>query len=109
MKIFKRLAKGELSLAATFWGGHILGSILPFGIIVKLVNLYGISITIEVLVTIILLAVFQFIIECMVTSGIFFMLKNKKITFWSVIAFIISILNLIYSTLFILTIIYLLH
>lgn len=109
MDIFKRLTKGELSLAATFWGFLIPSFILPFVIIVKLITTYVLSITIGTLVTIILLVFIQFIIACMVTSGIFFILRNKKVTFGGVIAFILSILNLIYSIWFILTIIYLLH
>lgn len=97
MDIFKRLAKGELSLAATFWGFLVPGSVLPFVIIVKLITANLLSITIGGLVTIILVVIIQFMIACMVTLGIFSILR-KKITFWGVIAFIISILNLIYST-----------
>ncbi|OCG10829.1 hypothetical protein A9G09_12005 [Gilliamella sp. wkB292] len=107
MDILKRLVKGELSLAVTFWCFLIPSCILPFVIIVKLITEYGISIT--AVITIILLVIIQFIIACMVTSGIFFILRNKKITFESIIAFIISILNLIYSTYFLLKIIHLLH
>ncbi|OCG02870.1 hypothetical protein A9G12_08010 [Gilliamella sp. wkB112] len=109
MDVFKRLVKGELSLAVTFWGFLIPCSVLPFVIIFKLITTYLFSMTTGVLVTIILLAVIQFIIACMVTSGIFFILRNKKVTFEGVIAFILSILNLLYSIWFLLEIIYLLH
>lgn len=107
MDVFKRLAKGELSLASTFWRGIVLSNFFVFLILYILQTIPTTSKW--VLVTVILTFFIRSIIACMVTSGIFFMLKNKKITFWSVIAFIISIINLINSTyFFILAIIYLL-
>lgn len=96
MDVFKRLVKGELSLAVTFWDFIILGCILPMVIINQLIGIFEISQTIESQAAVTLVVMIQFIITCMATSGIFFILRNKKITFWGVIAFIISILNLIY-------------
>lgn len=106
MNIFKKLLKRELSLAVTFWGFLILGCILPSGIIVEIISQNGIQ---PLRVTMIILASFvviKFIISGLVTSGIFFILRNKKITFWGVLAFIFSILNFIYSIFGFLTIIY---
>lgn len=106
MNVFKKLLKGELSLAVTFWGFLILGCILPSGIIIEIISQIGIQ---PLRVTMIIVASFvviKFIISGMVTSGIFFILRNKKITFWGVIAFIFSILNFIYSIFGLLTIIY---
>lgn len=106
MNVFKKLLKGELSLAVTFWGFLILGCILPSEIIIEIISKIGIQ---PLRVTMIIVASFvviKFIISGMVTSGIFFILRNKKITFWGVIAFIFSILNFIYSIFGLLTIIY---
>lgn len=108
MDIFKSLVKGKLSLAVTFWGFLILGCILPSMIIVEVISQYGIPSLRVTLITVALVIVIKFIISAMVTSGIFFILRNKKITFWGVIAFIISILNFIYSFYGFLTIIYIL-
>lgn len=108
MDIFKRLVKGELSLAVTFWGFLILGCVLPSEIIVEVIGQYGIQSLRVTLITVALVIVIKFIISAMVTLGIFFILRNKKITFWAVIAFIVSILNFIYSLFGFLTIIYIL-
>ncbi|MCX8727068.1 MULTISPECIES: hypothetical protein [unclassified Gilliamella] len=106
MNIFKRLAKGELSLAITFWGFLILGCVLPSTIISEVISQYGIQSLRATIITLASVIVIKFIISVMVTSGIFFILRNKKITFWAVIAFIISILNFIDSIFGLLTIIY---
>ncbi|OCG08148.1 hypothetical protein A9G13_06970 [Gilliamella sp. wkB178] len=98
--MLKKLVTGELSLVITFWGWLVLGNI----ILAIIVNVLFSTITQPnpkvMAVVIIVILLIKFIIAGMVTSGIFFILRNKKITVWGVIAFILALINFIYAIIY---------
>lgn len=98
MKILKKLVKGELSLAVTFWGFGVLSSLILglilFGIII-IFNAYRTPFFIRDKI-IISIFIIDFIITCLVLIGLFNILKNGKLTFWKVIAFVVWLCSTIY-------------
>ncbi|WP_159565214.1 hypothetical protein [Budvicia diplopodorum] len=86
MGILKNVATGKFSLGITFWCFGVLGSLF-FGKVGILLILSG---NIKFLNA----ALFcRFIVSVMVLSGITFILKNNKITFWGMIAFIVFLIQ----------------
>lgn len=79
----KDLILGRFSLAKTFWGVGVLGAIGLSGLAIILissqVSMFFVHLTIFL----------RMLLSFMVLSGITFILRNKKITFWGVIAWFI--------------------
>ncbi|MDF7669776.1 hypothetical protein PT276_00920 [Orbaceae bacterium ESL0721] len=96
MGIFKRLLRGEYSLATTFWGFNVLGNII-FTVIALAVLFIGSYFKVPGILTIIVIMIIillSFIYSSLIASGIYCMLR-RKITFWRVLAFIYIIFGLI--------------
>ncbi|WP_392551605.1 hypothetical protein RHO14_08940 [Orbus wheelerorum] len=100
MGVLKKLAKGEFSLAVTFWvfGWLINGLLLNSLLRLLLFSAHGpTKLTASVLLVIIVIKVFLAIMICM---GIYSIIKNKGKTFWSVVALVLQILTVLVALFF---------
>ncbi|WP_392562526.1 hypothetical protein RHO12_03320 [Orbus sturtevantii] len=100
MGVLKKLANGEFSLAAIFWGfGWLINGVLLTSLLrLFLFNVYGpTKLSASILLVIIVIKVFLSIIICM---GIYSIIKNKGKTFWSVVALVLQILTVLVTLLF---------
>ncbi|AKP32315.1 hypothetical protein [Yersinia aleksiciae] len=87
MAFFKNLVTGKFSLAFTFWGIGVFGSLLlgGMGVVAVQLNFY--------LFYVILF--FRFLLSVMVLSGITFTLRKNKITFLGVLAWIVFLIQVL--------------
>lgn len=99
MKIIKKLVKGELCLAVTFWVFGVLFSLilaLIFLVSIFIVNVYNLPLSIRYTI-IVSFYIIDEMITFLVLFGLFNILKNEKLTFWNVIAFVVWLCATVYS------------
>lgn len=99
MNIFKRLVKGELSLAVTFWVFGVLFSVILIVIYIAttfILDTYHVSTLFRISVISFIYSI-NFLNSIMVLIGIFNLLKNSGVTYWRVIAFVVWLCATVYS------------
>lgn len=83
----KDLILGRFSLAKTFWGVGVLGAIGLSGLAIILISSQASMFFVHLTIFL------RMLLSFMVLSGITFILRNKKITFWGVIAWLILLIQ----------------
>ena len=99
MNIFKRLVKGELSLAVTFWVFGVLFSVILIVIYIAttfILDTYRVSTLFRISIISFIYSI-NFLNSIMVLIGIFNLSKNNEVTYWRVIAFVVWLCATVYS------------
>lgn len=99
MNIFKRLVKGELGLAVTFWVFGVLFSVILAAIFFAMTfifNAYHVPTSFRISV-ILFIYLINFLNSIMVLIGILNLLKNSGVTYWRVIALVVWLCATAYS------------
>lgn len=99
MNIFKRLVKGELSLAVTFWVFGVLFSVILAAIFFAMTFIFNACHVPTLLRISVILFIYSinFLNSIMVLVGIFNLLKNNGVTYWRVIALVVWLCATVYS------------
>lgn len=99
MNIFKRLVKGELSLAVTFWVFGVLFSVILIVIYFAITSIFNACHvpTLLRISVILFIYIINFLNSIMVLVGLFNLLKNGGVTYWRVIALVVWLCATVYS------------
>ena len=99
MNIFKRLVKGDLGLAVTFWVFGVLFSVILTVIyfaITSIFNAYHVPTLFRISVILFIYSI-NFLNSILVLVGLFNLLKNGGVTYWRVIALVVWLCATVYS------------
>ncbi len=99
MNIFKRLVKGDLGLAVTFWVFGVLFSVILIVIyfaMTSIFNAYHVPTSFRISVILFIYSI-NFLNSILVLAGLFNLLKNGGVTYWRVIALVVWLCATVYS------------